>query len=499
MKDLYRRFLIILIALLVGFLVVTVARRATGDMGILEFIKNSGPRFSTTNSAGITLPKSPVIQARDVSILTQLNNEYTRISAAVMPSVVSINTAGIEGKRVRDQFGRVSTHTERTQGQGSGVIVSEEGHVLTNYHVIANMQEIKVTLADGSSHSAAIIGTDSALDIAVLKLNSNGPFKALNFGDSDQVREGNIVLAFGNPFGIGKSITQGVISARERSISDLQGGLLQSSAAINPGYSGGPLVNIYGEIIGINSSIFSNDEKNPGFQGISFSIPSNIARRTFLDICERGKPIRGFLGISCSPMVASTRQALDYPHNYGAFITDVGPRTPAAAAGLQPRDIIISYDNHSVRDPEQLVGLIQRSEVNQKVKLKIWRNKAEVTTQVTVGEWNKNLAQVPATRIGVTEQTLRSMGIAVTYLNTRHRRAGITGVRVTRVLENSLATGLIKPNDIIYQVNQYRINQPNEFYSLIAMFAPKEAMELFIIRDDVVHSSPIVLPQLKKQ
>lgn len=497
MKDLYRRSLIIIIAMLVGFLVVTIARRSTQQLGFLEFLKNHGPHFSETQFSDVTLAKNPVIAAKEVRVLAQLNDEYTKITAAVMPSVVSINTAGVEGKRVRDQFGRISTQTERTQGQGSGVIVSLEGHVITNYHVIANMQEIKVTLADGSSHGAQVVGTDSALDIAVLKLNNKGPFRALSFGDSDSVREGNIVLAFGNPFGIGKSITQGVISARERSISDLQGGLLQSSAAINPGYSGGPLVNIYGEIIGINSSIFSNDEKNPGFQGISFSIPSNIARRTFLDICERGKPIRGFLGISCSPMGEATRKVLGYPHNYGALITDVGPRTPAASAGLLPGDIIISYGTRIVRDPEQLVGFIQRSEVNQKIQLTVWRNKAETKSQVTVGEWNKNLAQVPATQLDLKESILRKMGISVTFLNTRHRRAGIMGVRVTKVAVGSQAQGLIKPNDIIYQVNQYRINQPNEFYSLITAYAPKVNMELFIIRDGKVLSSPIVIPKVK--
>ena len=496
MKDLYRRFLIVTIATLVGFLAVVIGRKATDTFGVLNFIKNDGPTFSENSSKEVTLANKSVVRAKDVSILAQMNDEYTRISAAVMPSVVSINTAGVGDKHVRDRFGRVSRQTERTQGQGSGVIVSKEGHVITNYHVTANMQQIIVTLADGSAHQAKIIGTDSALDISVLKIQGGGPFKALSFGDSDKVREGNIVLAFGNPFGIGKSITQGVISARERSISDLQGGLLQSSAAVNPGYSGGPLVNIYGEIIGINSSIFSNDEKNPGFEGISFSIPSNIARRTFLDICERGKPIRGFLGISFDPLSKPTRQRLKYPKNYGALISDVGPRTPAAAAGLQPTDIIIQYDNHAVRDAEQLIGFIQRSEVNKKVDLVIWRDSNELKTSVTIGEWNKDLAEVPARHIGETEQILRGVGVAVTFTNSQHRRSGITGVRVTKVLEKSLASGLIKPNDIIYQVNQYRINQPNEFYSLIAMSAPKRETEFFIIRDGNVLTNPIRVPKL---
>lgn len=497
MKEGYRRFLVITIVLLSAFLVVVVLRGISNKPGLLEFLQNTGPSYQQTTPEEVTLKLKPKLTTKDVSILSQLNDEYARISAAVMPSVVSINTAGHQRKRVSDRFGRMSTLKETTTGQGSGVIVSLEGHVLTNYHVVARMEQIVVRLADGSTYQAKIIGMDSALDIAVLKLQNEGPFEALSFGDSDAIREGNIVLAFGNPFGIGKSITQGVISARERSISDLQGGLLQSSAAINPGYSGGPLVNILGEIIGINSSIFTNDEKNPGFQGISFSIPSNIVQRTFIDILKRGRPVRGFLGVSFSPLVSSRRSDLAYIKDYGALISDVGPRTPAAKAGLLQNDIVISYDNRSVRDPEQLIGFIQRSEVGKPVKLKVWRNKQEIDSTVTLEEFNKDLATIPASRIGEAEQILRTMGVAVTYLTTRHRRTGISGVRVTRVMEESAAEGSIKPNDIIYQVNQYRINQPNEFYDLIEMTAVKKDTEIFVIRNGKVLSKPIIISKLE--
>ncbi|MFC4992254.1 trypsin-like peptidase domain-containing protein [Rubritalea tangerina] len=496
MKDGYRRFLVITIVILSAFLITTVVRSSLGSYGVLDFLKNSGPDFRTTAPKEVTLKSQPALRTKDVSILNQLNNEYTKITAAVMPTVVSINTAGHENKRVRDRFGRIRTTTERTMGQGSGVIVSKEGHIITNYHVVAGMEKIDVRLANGLMYAATPVGTDSALDIAVLKLESKGPFDALSFGDSDQVREGNIVLAFGNPFGIGKSVTQGVISAKERSISDMQGGLIQSSAAINPGYSGGPLVNIYGEIIGINSSIFTNDDKNPGFQGISFSIPSNIVKRTFFDIVERGRPIRGFLGVSFSPLVSARKSQLGYTRDFGALISDVGPRTPAAKAGLQPNDIIISYDKHAIRDPDQLIGYIQRSEIGKPVNVTLWRNKAEIKTQITPEEFNKDLATIPASRIGEPEQILRSMGVAVTYLSTHHRRAGITGVRVTRVLEQSMAEGLIKPNDIIYQVNQYRINQPNEFYDIIEMNAAKHKTDIYLIRNGQVHSKPIEIPKL---
>jgi serine protease Do len=498
MKDGYRRFLVITIVILSAFLLVTGNRKLTETVGLLEFINHTGPTFSSDSLENVTLANDPLVQAKDVSLLSQLNDEYSRISAAVMPSVVSITTAGTQNERVRDRFGRIQTQTSRTSGQGSGVIVSQEGHLITNYHVIANMQEIHVRMANGATHEASIIGTDSSLDIAVLKIQTEGPFRALPFGDSDQVREGNIVLAFGNPFGIGKSITQGVISARERSISDLQGELFQSSAAINPGYSGGPLVNIYGEIIGINSNIYSNNEKNPSSQGISFSIPSNIVQRTFLNICERGKPIRGFLGVASSPLTESVREELGYDKDYGSLVSSVGPGTPAAKAGIQANDIIMSFDGRAVRDGKHLRGIIERTEIDKPYTAVVWRDKSEKNLIIKIEEFNKKLAIIPAaSQISEAERILLEVGVEVTFLSPKHRRQGIMGVQVTRVFQDSYAYGLIEPNDIIYQVNQYRINQPNEFYGILEMSAPKKATECFIVRGGKVLPSPVIIPQLE--
>ena len=195
--------------------------------------------------------------------------------------------------------------------------------------------------------------------------------------------------------------------------------------------------------------------------------------------------------------MSARRTALSYQKKYGALIDDVGPRTPAAKAGLKKNDIVISYDKRPVRDPDHLIGLIQRSEVAKLVEIKVWRNKREVDTTVTLEEFNKDLATVPASRIDQSEKILRSMGVAVTYLSTRHRRSGISGVRVTRVMDKSAAVGSIQPNDIIYQVNQYRINQPNEFYDLIGMIATKMETEIYVIRNGKVLNQPIVISKLE--
>src|SRR5690606_30307058 len=179
---------------------------------------------------------------------------------------------------------------------GSGVIVSKEGHVVTNQHVISGQKQIQVTLYDKKVYPATLIGQDPQLDIAVLRIEANGAeFRPLKFGDSSQVRQGQIVFAIGNPFGLGETITKGIISAVERSLSDTQRDLFQTDAAINPGNSGGPLVNLQGEIIGINSAIYTPDRLNPGFQGVGFSIPANDVRDTLFAILERGRPIRGYL------------------------------------------------------------------------------------------------------------------------------------------------------------------------------------------------------------
>lgn len=499
MKESYRRFLVLCIVLLSAFLIVTGLRIATGGAGLLDFLKNSGPPLEKGNTQA-TLAEKPAIKADEVSLLVQLNEQQAKLCAAVMPSVVSINTSGQENRRVRDNLGRIRTQTERTTGQGSGVIISYEGHVITNYHVIANKQQILVIDARGRTYQAELIGSDPELDIAVIKLPQNGGFTPLKFGDSEKVKEGDTVFAFGNPFGIGKSVTDGIISAKERSISDSQGGLLQSSAAINPGYSGGPLVSIYGEIIGINSSIYSNDEKNPGFQGISFSIPSNIVKRSFNAIKEHGHPVRGFLGISRGELTTKSRSQLSYTDNFGALIQSVGDNTPAAKAGLQANDIITHFNGKTIRDFSQLIGLIHRAEVGKNIDLQVWRSGQKIILTAMVAAANSDTANIANQIKDITnpDEVLRAIGIVVSPLSLHYRRQGIHGVKVVKVLPKSLAQGLVKRNDIIYQVNLAQVHQPQHFYSHILMSSVKGETNLGIIRDADRLANPVVLPALNQ-
>lgn len=501
MKEGYRKLLVLTIVFLSAFLVVTGIRKLTGTVGLLDFIKNNVTGITSPNAEKATLASRPPIDAGEIPLLQQINSEYMKLAEAVMPSVVSINTVGVEGKTVVDRFGNTQLRRSRTSGQGSGVIVSYEGHIITNYHVIANKQKIQVVTEGNRSYWAEIVGTDPMLDIAVLKINAKEDFKPLKFGNSDTVREGNIVLAFGNPFDIGKSVTNGVISARERSLSDRQGGLLQSSAAVNPGYSGGPLVNVKGEIIGINSSIYTTDEKHPGFQGISFSIPSNIVKRTFEDIRMRGKPVRGFLGVSMRDLTPSAKQAVSYDMDYGALIDRVGPDTPAAKAGIKRYDIILEYNHEKVRDYTHLIGMIQRTQVGNSIPITVWRNQQKLDLTVNISEYDSSLAQLQVDTDDLKDPgtILKAVGIEVQNLSVQEWRQGYTGVKVQNIIPSSQAEGLLQNGDIISLVDNHTIHQPDQFYRYLLMYAVKNPITLTVHREGEYEPMRIVIQPLNQK
>lgn len=434
---------------------------------------SNGPDFRPER---FTLPDQPPLELDDVELLARLDGEYAKLTAAVVPSVVSIDTAGVRNERLIDGLGRPRSRSVPTQGQGSGVIVSHEGHVVTNYHVVAGQQQIQVTLPseDGKSGKtlpALLIGEDRLLDIAVLKIESDGTkFQPLKFGDSSQVRRGQLVFAIGNPFGLGETITQGIISAVERSLSDTQRDLFQTDAAINPGNSGGPLVNLQGEIIGINSAIYTPDRANPGFQGVGFSIPANDVRDTLFSILERGRPIRGYLGVRM--------------YERGVVI-GVGAGSPAELAGLQVNDVILSYDDQEIRDTTQLINLVQRTKVGRKVPLRVRRNGTELTMEATITESQTAAAEVPVMLQGKTrdmQETLRAIGLQVAELSTQERIRGFSGVLAVAVTSDGLAANRVFPGDLILGVNESRVSNATEFYHYLSASAAVQVTTLYLLR-----------------
>jgi Do/DeqQ family serine protease len=417
--------------------------------------------------------------------------------------VVSIDTAGVRTERLLDLWGRTRVRSYPTQGQGSGVIVTMEGHVVTNHHVIAGQQQIQVTLHDGKTHPARLIGEDTLLDIAVLKIDGKGPFKPLKLGDSAQAKVGQMVFAVGNPFGLGETVTQGIISAKERSLSDNQRDLFQTDAAINPGNSGGPLVNLRGEIIGINVAIFSPDRENPGFQGVGFSIPANDVKDALFQILERGRPIRGFLGVQMRDLDPAVRAALQYDGEDGSAVLGVSPGSPAQAAGLQPWDVVISFNGEKIRSASQLFTLVQGTRIGNEVTLGVWRKGQVLELKTVITESGTAGATAPPPAAGAEqgrtrdpEEVLQALGIEVRDLSVPERMRGFRGVVVTRIGTGRLATGLVQPGDLIIAVNNSRVSGASEFFLHLAASVAVQDTTLHLFREG--KSARVTLPALPR-
>ncbi len=491
-----RRYLALAAVFFAAFGVVSAMRTCRSSGGLRDLIPDIAGKDPKFRPEKFTLQDRPPLNLDDIELLSRLNDEYATLTRSVVPSVVSIDTAGVRTERLLDLYGRTRLKRYPTQGQGSGVIVSKEGHVITNHHVIAGQQQIQVTLHGGKTHVARLIGEDTLLDIAVLKLDGDGPFTPLKLGDSSQTQVGQMVFAVGNPFGLGETVTQGIISAKERSLSDNQRDLFQTDAAINPGNSGGPLINLRGEIIGINVAIFTPDRMNPGFQGVGFSIPSNEVKDSLLQILERGRPIRGFIGVQMRDLDPAVRAALQYDGQYGSAVTGVSPGSPAQAAGLQARDVILSYNGENIRSAAQLFSLVQATRNGEQASLKVWRQGRllELTAviaesgEVASGERTAEDGRAARAPLGSPnsrepEEILQAIGIDVRDLSVPERMRGLRGVVVTNLAPKSLAERLLQPEDLIFAVNNTRISSAREFFMLLAASASSRDTSVQFVRD----------------
>ncbi len=472
MQQGFRRLLALVAVFTVAFGAVYLIRNGTAGISRL-WDGRGGGSGQQHRPEHATLPDRPPLELGDVELLARLDAEYSKLTEAVVPSVVSINTAGERAERLLDGWGRQrGIRRVPTQGQGSGVIVSQEGHVVTNQHVVSGQQQIQITLFDGKVYPATLIGQDPQLDVAVLKIESQGEkFRPLKFGDSSQVRRGQIVFAIGNPFGLGETITQGIISAVERSLSDTQRDLFQTDAAINPGNSGGPLVNLQGEIIGINSAIYTPDRANPGFQGVGFSIPSNDVKDTLFAILERGRPVRGYLGMR----MAETR--------YGVAVDYIAPGGPAEAAGLKEGDIVQSYDGDRVTSIDQLRTLVQRTRIGRKVTMIVNRDGQQISLEPVITE---NLPEAEAAlaqgKTRDAEEVLNAIGLDVRELTGQERLLGVPGVVVVSVKSGGLAGDRLRPEDLIVAVNQNTVRNSWEFFQYLSSSAAVQPTTLHFIR-----------------
>ena len=332
--------------------------------------------------------EAPKINLEDVKVLAAIDAEYTKLIESVVPSVVSITSSRTVLQQVpltiEDLLlGRQRAQKAKSTSLGSGVIVSKEGHIISNHHVIAGMTEIRAQLPDGRNVAARLIGSDPATDIAVLKIEEKN-IEALPLGDSDDLRVGQQIFAIGNPYGLDETVTRGVVSAKGRRTANDSGvEVLQHDAAVNPGNSGGPLVNIRGQIVGINSSIYT---RTGGFQGISFAIPANTVRRVMDAIISRGRAVRGWLGVGLQAVTPRLAQSFGVPDTRGAIITEIMRGSPAELAGLQPGDVLRKFNGNDVGDVMSLRKLIAGLEIGAKVEVVIMRGGREAKTTLEVVE-----------------------------------------------------------------------------------------------------------------
>ncbi|MGV3532863.1 MAG: Do family serine endopeptidase [Chthoniobacteraceae bacterium] len=474
---------------------------------IAAYLYRTGTVPFRNAAANPTLVEEAPIDPNEVRVLSALDAEYSRLVDAVVPSVVSITTSRtVRVPYVVDQFdyffgrrGRNRPAEQTQSGLGSGVIVSKEGHIITNHHVIEGMDEIRVQLTDGRIEPAELIGSDKGVDIAVLRVKAPN-LRPLPFGDSESVRVGQMVFAIGNPFGLQETVTQGIVSAKGRAISDSGVELLQTDAAVNPGNSGGPLLNLRGEIIGINSAIYS---RTGAWAGISFAIPANTARQTMEVITQTGgKIVRPYMGVVMMDIDRRLADEFQLPDSRGALITDVIPGSPAQQAGLQAGDVIRTYNGHLIRNTRELRRRLLASKVGEEVGLGVIRNGTEMNLTARPAEMpsDESLLRVPPAptpaqpppepgqsgRRAPTSAVGNVLsGIVVNDIPERLRRSlpeNIPGgVIITQVDPQSPAAGL-RVGDIIEEVNQQPVRSVEDYDRLAAAVKPGQRVLLFVAR-----------------
>ncbi len=342
-------------------------------------MRHGGLVGPSTTPEKYSLATAPPVDRKEIGTLEEFNRERRTLVSNVIPSVVSVKTSkkiAVRRQYALDpfefffrnprQFRNPNEEAMVQNSLGSGVIVTNEGHIITNSHVVDQVDEIEVQLSDGRTKKARVIGSDSQVDLAVLKIDEPG-VKPLKLGDSDAVQAGDMVLAIGNPFGFEETVTEGIISSKGRpNRVDGFGDFLQTDAAINPGNSGGPLINLSGEVIGINTALIS---RTGGSQGIGFAIPSNTVKVALESLLKKGRIIRGYLGI----------QAQVNPQNLasnddGVVVGDVLPGSPAADAHLQKGDVIRKFNGRDVKNFPELRSLVAQAELNKKIDLEVIRD-----------------------------------------------------------------------------------------------------------------------------
>src|SRR5207247_853934 len=495
MKNL-AKFLLFVLLVSAGISLLYDYRLKRGNLDLL-------PRRASEN---YTFASDAAINPKKVASVEALSQELRALVKSVIPSVVAVKTSkkiGIRRQYGLDPFefffgaprGQFRSPREEALVQnslGSGVIVTNEGHIITNNHVVDQVDEIEVQLSDGQTKKAHLVGADEQVDLAVLKIDEPG-VKPLKLADSDMVQPGDFVLAIGNPLGFEETVTDGIISSKGRpSRSDAFADLLQTNAAINPGNSGGPLINLRGEVIGINTVIAST---TGGSQGLGFAIPSNTVRSALESLLKQGRIIRGYLGIQTG---ASQRGAGDSDTG-GVTVGEVLSGSPAEQAGLQPGDVIRKFDGRDVKNFRALRTLVAEAPLDKQVELQIVRNGKPLTVKTQIKEQpvdyesarvlpHGNQPQPQGPRQPNDEETVDSplASIHVDELTPEKARQldlppNAKGVLVTDVDPDSGVAELQK-GDVIEEINQQPVTSISEYNKIAGSMDPNQPQVLSVCR-----------------
>ncbi|MFQ5685184.1 MAG: trypsin-like peptidase domain-containing protein [Candidatus Scalindua sp.] len=413
-----------------------------------------------------------------------LSDTFVSIAKNTKAPVVNIHTTRIKQNTLNRGF--------RIKGQGTGVIYNNGGYIITNKHVIEDVDEIIISLYDGREFKAELVGTDTRSDIAVLKIDAEDLTPA-RFGNSDSLELGEIVLSIGSPLGIGQTITSGIISAKGTSNVQVTGieDFVQTDATINPDSYGGPLVNLNGEVVGISTM---PPKQSTGYFGISLAVPVNVVKKATEDLIKYGRVTRGWLGVTAQPITVQLKEALGLKNNSGGLVSNIEPNSPAANAGIKSGDVIIKYNGEKIKGLLHLISLVTRTVINEEVKMTVIRDGKELT-------FNTTIIESPKTNARSEKDLFKDLGLVVQNLTgklaVRLGYEGEEGVIIRNIQRDSPAykAGLEK-GDLVIEVQRKPVTSVDGFRQVILKIQQDEDILMFIKRQNRT-SKFIILKQKK--
>ncbi len=456
--------------------------------------------------------KSGVISSDNAFAATKEFASFVALADKLSPAVVNISTSQTvraprpfpgpfsspfgEGNPSFEFWERFFGHQFPPQGQfrqrnlGSGFVIDADGHILTNNHVIRNAEEITVKLSDGRTFEAKVIGKDPKTDIALIKIKSDGSLTTVSFGDSDKLQVGEWVLAIGNPFGLDRTVTAGIVSAKGRIIgAGPYDDFIQTDASINPGNSGGPLINLQGEVVGVSTAIFS---RSGGNIGIGFAIPINLVTDLLPELKSKGKVVRGWLGVATQKVTPALAESLGLERPRGALVSSVGADSPAEDAGIKAGDVIIEFDDKKIEDSDDLPLVVARTPVGKHVQVKVIRDQEQMSLSISVGELKEEEAIASA-------EERKNFGLTVQNVTPQAaERLGLDraeGVVVSSVAPRSVADEAgLRRDDVILEIDRKAIKNLSDFQKATSNIKKDQVVLVLVDRGETTRFLTLRVP-----